>query len=79
MAQAAKSPQVKGQTDHLGRLQIHKSGSIYAHSYVQTNKHKNNWILLDTCSSIDLFVIDPMCAMCTKQTLHYPSQQMQER
>ena len=36
-------------------LQIHKSGTIYTHSYVQTNKHMYNWILLDTCSSIDLF------------------------
>ena len=36
-------------------LQIHKSGTIYAHSYVQTNKHMYDWILLKTCSSINLF------------------------
>ena len=36
-------------------LQIHKGGTIYTHSYVQTNKHMYDWILLDTCSSIDLF------------------------
>ena len=36
-------------------LQIHKSGTIYSHSYVQTNKHMYNWIPLNTCSSIDLF------------------------
>ena len=30
-------------------MQIHKSGNIYTHSYVQTNKHMYNWILLDTC------------------------------
>ena len=31
-------------------LQIHKSGTIYTHSYVQANKHMYNWILLNTCS-----------------------------
>ena len=36
-------------------LQIHKSGTIHTHSYVQTNKHMYDWILLDTCSLIDLF------------------------
>ena len=36
-------------------LQIHKSGTISTHSYVQTNKHMYDWILLDTHSSIDLF------------------------
>ena len=36
-------------------LQIHKSGTIYAHSFEQTNKHMYNWILLNTCSSINLF------------------------
>ena len=35
-------------------LQIHKSGTIYTHSYAQTNKHMYNCILLNTCSSIDL-------------------------
>ena len=36
-------------------LLIHKSGTIYTHSYAQTNKHMYNWILLNTSSSIDLF------------------------
>ena len=36
-------------------LQIHKSGTIYTHSYVQTNKHMYDWILLNTCSSINIF------------------------
>ena len=36
-------------------LQIHKSVSIYTHSYAQTNKHMYDWIFLDTCSSINLF------------------------
>ena len=37
-------------------LQVQKSGTIYTHSYVvQTNKHMYNWILLDTCSPINLF------------------------
>ena len=36
-------------------LQIDKSGTIYTHSYVQTNKHMYDWILLNTCSSINLF------------------------
>ena len=36
-------------------LQIHKSGTIYTHSYVQANKNMYDWILLDTCSLIDLF------------------------
>ena len=36
-------------------LQIHKTGTIYTHSYAQTNKHMYDWILLDTCSLIDLF------------------------
>ena len=36
-------------------LQIHKSGTIYTHSYVQTNKHMYDLILLDTCLLIDLF------------------------
>ena len=34
-------------------LQIHKSETTYTHSYVQTNKHMYDWILLDTCLSID--------------------------
>ena len=36
-------------------LQIHKSGTIFTHSYAQTNKHMYDWILLDTCSLINLF------------------------
>ena len=36
-------------------LQVHKSGTIHTHSYVQTNKHMYDWILLDICSLIDLF------------------------
>ena len=36
-------------------LQIHKSGTIYTHSYVPTNKQLYNWILLDTSSLINLF------------------------
>ena len=35
-------------------LQIHKSGTIYTHSYAKTNKHMYDWILLDTCSSTNL-------------------------
>ena len=31
-------------------LQIHKSGTIYTHSYAQTSKHMYDWILVDTCS-----------------------------
>ena len=65
-SQGAKRPSWRG-------LQVHKSGTIHSHSYVQTNKHIYDWILLDTCSSIDLFVIDPLCTMCTKPILHYPS------
>ena len=47
-SQEAKRPSWQG-------LQIHKSGTIYTHSYMQTNKHMYDWILLNTCSSIDLF------------------------
>ena len=36
-------------------LQVHKSGTIYTHSYGQTNKHMYDWILVNTCSLIDLF------------------------
>ena len=35
--------------------QIHKSGTIYTNSYMQTNKYMYDWILLNTCSLIDLF------------------------
>ena len=55
-AQAAKAPQVKGANRPSWQgLQIHKSGTIYTHSYAQTNKHMYNRSLLDTFSSIDLF------------------------
>ena len=47
-SQWAKRPSWQG-------LHVHKSESIHTHSYVQTNKHMYDWILLDTCSSIDLF------------------------
>ena len=47
-SQGAKRPSWQG-------LQVHKSGTIHTHSYAQTNKHMYDWILLDTCSSIDLF------------------------
>ena len=36
-------------------LQVHKSGTIYTHSYVETNNHMYDWILLNTCSLINLF------------------------
>ena len=36
-------------------LQVHKSGTIHTHSYVKTNKHMYDWILLNICSSINLF------------------------
>ena len=47
-SQGAKIPSWQG-------LQVHKSGTIHTHSYVQTNKHMYDWIFLDTCSLIDLF------------------------
>ena len=46
--QGAKGPSRQG-------LQVHKSGTIHTRSYAQTNKHMYNWILFNTCSSIDLF------------------------
>ena len=36
-------------------LQVHKSGTIYTHSYVETSNHMYDWILLKTCSLINLF------------------------
>ena len=36
-------------------LQVRKSGTIHTHSYAQTNKHMYDWILLNTCSLINLF------------------------
>ena len=36
-------------------LQIHKSGTNYTHSYAQTNKPMYKWILLNTCSYINLY------------------------
>ena len=47
-SQEAKRPSWQG-------LQVHKSQTIHTHSYVQTNLHMYDWILLDTCSSINLF------------------------
>ena len=47
-SQEAKRPSWQG-------LQVHKIGTIHTHSYAQTNKHMYDWILLDTCSSINLF------------------------
>ena len=46
-SQGAKRPSWQG-------LQVHKSGTIHTHSYEQTNKHMYDWILLNTCSLIDL-------------------------
>ena len=51
-------------------LQIHKSGTIYTHSYVQTNKHMYDWIHFNTCSSIDLFCIQSyVCNMHQVNTM----------
>ena len=36
-------------------LQVRKSGTIHTHSYTQTSKHMYDWILLNTCSLINLF------------------------
>ena len=36
-------------------LPIHKRGTIYTHSSAQTNKHMYNWILINTCSLINVF------------------------
>ena len=36
-------------------MQVHKSGAIHTQSYVQTNRHMDDWILLNTYSLIDLF------------------------
>ena len=47
-SQGANRPSLQG-------LPIYKSGTIYTHSYVQTNKNMYNWILINKCSSIDLF------------------------
>ena len=49
-------------TEHVDRpswqgLHVHKGGTIHTHSYVQTNKHMYEWIILNTCSLIDLFCI----------------------
>ena len=54
-------------------LQIHKSGTIYTHSYVQTNKHMYDWILLDTFSLIDLFCNQSFVCNVHQVNLHYPS------
>ena len=47
-SQEANRPSLQG-------LQTHKIGTIYTHSHAQTNKHMYNWILLNICSSINLF------------------------
>ena len=47
-SQEAKRPSWQG-------LQVHKSGTIHTHNYAQTNKHVYDWILLNTCSLINLF------------------------
>ena len=47
-SQRAKRPSWQG-------LQVHKSGTILTHSYMQTNKYKYDWIILDTCTLINLF------------------------
>ena len=47
-SQGAKRPSWQG-------LLVHRSGTIHTHSYAQTNKHMYDWILLDTCSLINLF------------------------
>ena len=36
-------------------LQVHKNGTFHTRSYVHVNKHMYNWILLNTCSLINLF------------------------
>ena len=53
-------------------LQIHKSGTIHTHNYAQTNKYMYDCILLRTCPLINISVINPLCAMCTKSILQYP-------
>ena len=58
-------------------LQVHKSGTIYTHSYAQTNKHMYDWILVDTCSSIDLFRNQSFVCNMMNSILHYPSQETQ--
>ena len=45
-------------------LQVHKSGTIHTHSSTQTNKHMYDWILLDTCSSINLVCNQSFCVQC---------------
>ena len=47
-SQEANTPSWQG-------LQVYKSGTIHTQSYIQTNKHMYNWILLNTCSSINVF------------------------
>ena len=57
-SQEAKRPSWQG-------LQVHKSGTIiHTHSYGQTNKHMYDWILLDTCSSINLFCNQSFVCKC---------------
>ena len=47
-SQGAKIPSWQAQ-------QVHRSGTIHTQNYVQTNKHIYDWILLNTCSLINLF------------------------
>ena len=63
MAQIAMHSQSRGKQTSWQGLQVHKSGTIYTHSYAQTNKHMYYWILLDTCSLINLFELS-LCAQC---------------
>ena len=70
-SQEAKRPSWQG-------LQVHKSGNIHTHSYVQTNKHMYDWIPLNTCSSIDLFCNQSFMCNIHKSIRHYPLQQIQE-
>ena len=51
----SKPSEQKMLNDYKQGLQVHKSGTIHTHSYVQTNKHMYDWIHLNTCSLIDLF------------------------
>ena len=59
-SQGAKRPSWQG-------LQVHQSGTIHTYSYVQTNKHMYDWVLLNTYSLIDLFCNWPFVQMCTNQ------------
>ena len=71
MAEAAKVPQVKGQTDHLGRA----CRSTRVEPFIPTAMHKPTSTCMIGTSLIHVhqsisFVIDPMCTMCTELTPH---------